>query len=265
MILSRRRNSIARHLTRMGGLLMRCQQKNLLLRGTHHIASSPSRRSLVPLFLHIRIGRLLTRSCSEETAVLRVATRRDGVPAAARDDFWVDRVEKRAWNFGHLTVAVHLSVIEVRMRLGSIDDVAAGAVRRCYFWAGGTQLGRFGGMGRSGFFFPLRFGDKEELVGDIDASETDVHDTFCELGDERVASGNVLSLPAPSPFGKHVEGKPDVLYCSVARDVLTLGHLTVEDDHSGDMKGDRRCEEGNIWNVDEFVVDNDYVMGRDHG
>ena len=46
------------------------------------------------------------------------------------------------------------------------------------------------------------------------------------------------------------------------RKSVAFGHVTVEDDHSRDVKRDRRREEGDIWITNQLVMYNDHVVGR---
>lgn len=96
-----------------------------------------------------------------------------------------------------------------------------------------------------------------------DGVQIDVHDAFGELGDERVATVDVFTLPTPAEAGEHVEGEPDVLKSGVARETFTFGHVSVENYHGCDVQRDGRGEKCDVGEADKLAVDDDYVVRCD--
>jgi hypothetical protein len=92
--------------------------------------------------------------------------------------------------------------------------------------------------------------------------EVDVHDAFSELGNERMSTGKIFALPAPAEAREHVECEPDVFEGCMSREGLAFRHVSVEDDHGGDMEGNGRGEEGDVGEANQLVVHDDSIVRR---
>jgi hypothetical protein len=95
--------------------------------------------------------------------------------------------------------------------------------------------------------------------------EVNVHDAFGEFRYEWVAAVEVFAFPAPAETREHVECEPDVFDCCYPGEGLAFGHVSVEDDHGGDVKGDGGSEEGDVGEANELVVHDYCVVRRDDG
>lgn len=146
-----------------------------------------------------------------------------------------------------------------RPRMGAIDR-ARGVPR------GGERRGALLGLGdgrHDDVLVPVGLAEQRGVRDGADLLEVHVHDALGELRDERMATVEVLALPAPAEAGKHVKREPYVLEGRVPREDVTLGHVAVENDHGGDVKRDRGCEECNVREPDKLVVHNDGVVRCD--
>jgi len=103
------------------------------------------------------------------------------------------------------------------------------------------------------------------VAGRSNLMEVDVHDTFGELSDQWMSAVEVLAFPAPAEARQHIKGEPDVFEGDLFWETLAARHVTVEDDHRGDVEWDWGSEESNVWEFDKLVVHDYNVVGGDNG
>ena len=80
--------------------------------------------------------------------------------------------------------------------------------------------------------------------------------------DKWVTSVEILTFPSPTDAGENVESHPDIFQCHLMRDAITVRHMPIENNHSGNVERDRRDEECNVGELDQLVVKDDDVVRR---
>jgi hypothetical protein len=95
--------------------------------------------------------------------------------------------------------------------------------------------------------------------------QVDFHHAFRQFFNQRVPPVEVLTFPSPTETREHVECHPEVFKRDLLRETVASGHVTVQDDHGGDMQRDWGRKERNIGESNELIMDDDDIMGRDHG
>jgi len=57
--------------------------------------------------------------------------------------------------------------------------------------------------------------------------------------DKWVTSIEILTFPSPTDAGENVESHPDIFQCHLMRDAITVGHMSIKNDHGGNVERDR--------------------------
>jgi len=92
--------------------------------------------------------------------------------------------------------------------------------------------------------------------------EVDCQDLLRQTRNKRMASVKILSFPSPANAWENVESHPNIFQCHLVRNPVTVRHVSIQNDHGGDMERDRRDEECNIGELDQLVVKDDNVVRR---
>lgn len=100
------------------------------------------------------------------------------------------------------------------------------------------------------------------MRGRTNLVKVDGQDLLRQARDKWVTSVEILAFPSPTDAGENVESHPDIFQRHLMRNAIAVGHVSIENDHRGDVKGDRGDEECNVRELDQLVVKDDDVVRR---
>jgi len=90
--------------------------------------------------------------------------------------------------------------------------------------------------------------------------EVDRQDLLRQTRDKWMTSVKILSFPSPTNTWENVESHPNIFQCHLVRNAITVRHVSIQNDHGGDVKRDWRDEKCDIGELDQLIMKDDDVV-----